>query len=74
MVVLMAVQIHDPAAVPKGRSPTAPIWMGIDRIENEPAALHLRISQLQAAPTRHLTFIKRKVHVFRCVSMQIVDS
>ena len=74
MIVFMTVRIHDPASVPKGRSPAAPIRVGIDRVENEPAAFHLRISQLQAAPARHLAFIKRKVHMLRSVSMQIVNS
>ena len=74
MVVLVAVHIHHAAAVPKGGSPAAPVGMSVIRIENEPAAFHLCITKLQAASTRHLALIKRKVHVLGGVSVLVIDS
>jgi hypothetical protein len=73
MIIFMAVVIHYTAAMPKWGSPAAPVFMGIVSIEDEPAPFHLGIAQVQTAPTRHLAFVKRKVHMFSRVSMEIVD-
>ncbi len=70
----MTMRIHHSAAVPEGRPPAAPVRMGIDGIEDEPTTLHLRIAQLQAAPARHLALIEGKVHMFRRISVKVIDS
>ena len=69
----MARRIHDPGAMPEGRAPPAPIFVRAVGIEDEPAALHLRIPQLLAAATRHLLLIERQIHVFRRIAVQIVN-
>ena len=74
VIVFVAVQIHYPAAMPEGGSPAAPVFMGVYSIENEPAAFHFGIPQFFTAPTRHLAFIERKVHMFGGIPVLIVDS
>ena len=56
MIIVVALRIHHPAAMPEGRSPSAPIRMSIGRIEDEPTAFHLRVAKLQTAPAGHLAF------------------
>ena len=74
MVVFMTVRIHHPAPVPEWCSPSAPIRVGIVRIEDEPAALHFRIAELSAAAARHLAFVEGQVHMFSRISMEIVNA
>ena len=73
MIVLVALRVHHPAAMPEGRPPAAPILMSIVSIKNEPTPFHLRITELHTAPTGHLAFAERKVHVLRSVSMKIIN-
>ena len=73
MVVVVALFVHDPAAVPEGRTPPAPIFMGSVMIENKPAPLHLRIPILAAVAACHLIFIEGQVHVLGGIAMKIVD-
>ena len=63
MVVVVALFVHDAAAVPEGCTPPAPIFMGPVMIENKPAPLHLRVPVLTAAAACHLVFIQGQVHV-----------
>jgi hypothetical protein len=63
MVVVVTLFVHDPASVPKGRTPPAPIFMGPVTVEDKPAPLHLRITVLTAAAACHLVFIQGQVHV-----------
>ncbi len=74
MIIVVTSCIHHPAPMPERRPPAAPIWMSINGIEDEPTAFHLRVTQLQAAPARHLALIEGKVHMFCCISMEIIDS
>ena len=73
MVVVVALFVHDPAAVPEGCTPPAPIFMGLVMIENKPAPLHLRITVLTAALACHLVFIEGQIHVFGGIAMEVVD-
>ena len=74
MIVFVAVRIHHTATMPKGGSPAAPVFMGIVSVKNEPAPFHLRITQLLAAPARHLAFTQGKVHMLRRISVKVIDS
>ena len=74
MIIVVAPRIHHPAAMPEGRSPAAPIRVSVGCIEDEPTAFHFRVAKLQAAPACHLAFIERKVHMFRRIPMEIIDS
>ena len=69
----MALLVHYPAPVPKGRTPPAPIFMSQVSIEDKPTALHLGVAQLPAAATRHLTLVERKVHVLGGIAVQVID-
>ena len=57
MIIVVALHIHHPASMPERRPPAAPIRMSVGRIEDEPAAFHLRVAKLQAVPARHLALI-----------------
>ena len=74
MIILVAMCIHHPAAVPIRGSPAAPVFVRIVGIKYKPASFHLRIAQLLTAPTRHLALVKREVHMFSSVSMLIIDA
>ena len=74
MIVAMAVLIHHTAAVPEGRPPTAPVRMGVIGVENKPTAFHLRITQLLTAPTGHLAFVQRQVHMLGRIAFEIIDA
>ena len=65
--------VHYTGTMPKRRPPPAPVVVSPNGVEYEPAAFHLRVAELLAAETRHLTQIERQVHVFRGVAVQIID-
>src|SRR5512147_2543605 len=74
MVVGVAQRIHDPAAVPIGRPPSAPVLVRAVCVEDEPASFHLRIAELTAAATCHLAWRERQVHVLRRVAVDVINT
>jgi hypothetical protein len=74
VIVGVAPGIHDPAAVPVGRAPAAPVLMRPVAVEDEPAALHLGVAELGAAAARHLVQAQRQVHVLGGVAVEVVDA
>lgn len=74
MIIVMALCVHDAAAMPVWSPPAAPILMSIIRVKNKPAPFHLGISEFEASAARHLSLIQRQVHVLCRVSVEIVHS
>lgn len=70
---MVALGVHDPASVPERRTPAAPVRVGVVLIENEPAPLHLRITQFLAPPARHFPLVEREVHVLGRIPVLVVD-
>ena len=68
----MTVLIHYPSAMPKRRSPAAPIIVSAIGVKYEPTAFHFRVAQRLAAQTRHFTFIQRQIHVLGSIAVQVV--
>jgi hypothetical protein len=73
VIVVVALGIHDPAAVPEGGAPATPVLMGPIRVEYEPAPFHFSIAILAATPARHLVFIERQIHMLSSIAVDIVD-
>jgi hypothetical protein len=72
VIIVMAFGGHDPAAVPKGSPPATPVFMGFVRVKDKPTTFHLRITVLTAASAGHLALIKREVHMFGGIPVEIV--
>src|SRR3974390_1606253 len=74
MVVPMALRIHHAAAMPEGGAPSTPVRMRIVGIENEPAAFHLGVAQLDAPPACHLALVEGQIHMLGSIAIQIIDA
>jgi hypothetical protein len=73
VIVGMAVLVHDACSMPERSSPSAPVFVSSVGIEDKPAAFHFGVAQVETPATRHLAFVERQIHVFRRVTIQVVD-